>query len=70
MFNSGHTAPRVDEAIKKQLIAKRTSQSFILADPSKFVVSSNVHALELEDAIQCPNDNDSQIAKETKIICP
>ncbi len=56
MFNSGHTTPQFDEAIKKQLIAKRTSQSFILADSIKFGASSN--------------DNDSQIAKETKIICP
>ena len=56
MFNSGHRAPQFNEAIKKRLIVKRTSQSFILADSSKFGASSN--------------DNDSQIAKETKIICP
>ena len=69
-INNGYTTPQFDEAIKKQLIAKRTSQSFILADSSKFGVSSNVQALELKDAILISNDNDSQIAKETKIICP
>lgn len=66
---SGYTTPQFDEAIKKQLIAKRTVQSFILADDSKFGISSNVQALNLKDAVLISNESDSEISKQTQIIC-
>lgn len=69
-LDSGCTTPQFDEAIKKQLIAKRTTQSFILADSSKFGISSNVQALALEEAILISDSNDPEIAKQTQIICP
>lgn len=69
-LNSGYTTPQFDEAIKKQLIAKRTTQSFILADSSKFGISSNVQALELKDATLISDNSDPEIAKQTQIIFP
>lgn len=68
--NNGYTTPQFDEAIKKQLIAKRTSKPFILSDSSKFGVSSNVQVFDLKEAVLISNCDNSDISKQTQIIYP
>lgn len=68
--DNGYTTPQIDEAIKKQLIAKQTAQSFILSDSSKFGVSSNVQVLELSEATLISNCNNSEISEQTRVIWP
>lgn len=68
-ISGGFTTPHMEEAIKKQIVAKRSMNSYVLGDSSKYGTISSVKALSLKDATIISDSYNADIGQYTKIIC-
>lgn len=66
----GITTPNLAEAVKKRLIHKHSSKTYILADSSKFHKFSNVKALEVKDVILISDKYDETLGEHVEMITP
>lgn len=64
----GYTTPEIQEALVKEEAMKRTIQSYILADNSKFEEISLVTFAEIEDGIIITSDIKNKYKEEVKEI--
>lgn len=69
-ISGGFTTPHMEEAIKKQIIASQSLNSYVLGDSSKYGVVSSVRALALKDATIISDSYNADIGEHTKIIYP
>ncbi|WP_302757480.1 DeoR/GlpR family DNA-binding transcription regulator [Ligilactobacillus salivarius] len=67
-INNGVTTPNLTEALKKRLIKSHSKKTYLLCDSSKFGVTANVRAFDIEDCTIISDKNNKELAEITKIM--
>lgn len=67
---NGVTTPNVAEAVKKRIVLEHSHQTYVLCDSSKFGLTSNVRAFNVEDVILISDKVNTELSEITQFLTP